>query len=396
MEPNNKPNSIDFTDTQIAFAGKSDRELRRMAWLFRLMNYRFLVQVGSSIGLAAVKWNLPFARKLVEETIFHQFCGGRNLMECQKIVHQLYELQCATILDFGAEAKETDQDFDRTVAETKRAIDFADEKKSVPVVSAKITGLGRFALYEKIQAGHALTPDEMSELGRVYHRVEELCQYARDKKIGLMIDAEESWIQDVIDDLVMQMMEKFNGERPIVYNTYQLYRKDKLAHLHRDAERAMMKGFILGAKIVRGAYMIKERQRALELGYPSPIQDTKEHTDNAYNEALRFCVDHVDHIGSCNATHNLDSCRLLAEWIAEKSMPNNHSRLNFCQLYGMSDYITFNLASAGYNVAKYLPYGPVNEVMPYLIRRAQENTSITGEMSRELELIEREVKRRGI
>ena len=389
-------NVVDFSDTQIAFASKTDVDLRRMAWLFRMMNNRWLVQLGSFIGLKAVKWNVPLSKKIIEDTIYKQFCGGTTLLECQSVIDALYRIQTATILDYGVEGKSTEDDFNRTMSETLKAIDFAASNSSVPMVSCKVTGIGRSALLAKVQAGQQLSPDEETELSLIRDRLNQICEHARIRKTGVMVDAEESWIQDVIDDMVEQMMELHNVERPSVLNTYQLYRKYKLEDLHRAYERARAKGYFLGAKLVRGAYMEKERARAGEHGYPSPIQDTKKDTDKDYNEALSFCVEHYEHIGSVNATHNIHSCQLQADWIADKAIPNNHPRLNFCQLYGMSDYITFNLANAGYNVAKYVPYGPVDEIMPYLIRRAEENTSITGEMSRELKLVDRELKRRRI
>ena len=331
---------------------------------------------------------------MFEQGAFHESIGKRKI-----ISHSAQgkpAAQVSTILDYGAEAKETEEDFDQTMQESLKAIDFAATNMSVPVVSTKTTGLGRFDLLEKTQSGTTLTAAEIQELDAFRQRVFTLCERAEQRGVGIMIDAEETWVQDVIDDLVEQLMAQFNKERVVVYNTYQMYRKDKLDDLQRAYEKSRTEGYLLGAKLVRGAYMEKERDRAAKMGYPSPIHETKLDTDRDYNLALKYCVDLYEYIGSCNATHNMESCLLQAEWIAKKDMPNNHPRVNFCQLYGMSDYITFNLAANGYNVAKYLPYGPVKDVVPYLIRRAEENASVTGEMSRELQYINKEIKRRGL
>jgi proline dehydrogenase len=386
---------LDFTNTEVAFSSKTNKELREMKWLFGLMNNQRLVDFGSQLALFAVKHNFPFAQRIIKRTLFKHFCGGTSIFECQPKIDKLFLSQVATILDFGAEAKESEEDFDETMKETLKAIDFAASNNSVPIVSSKISGLGRFDLLAKLQAGKTLSEPEMTELAALKNRVFSLCEHAEKRGVGIMIDAEETWVQDVIDDLVEELMEQFNKEKVVVYNTYQMYRKDKLDDLHQAYENARADNYLLGAKLVRGAYMVKERERAENMHYPSPIQNTKADTDRDYNKALKFCVDHYEYIGSCNATHNVESCRLQAEWIANKDIANNHPRLNFCQLYGMSDYITFNLANKGYNVAKYVPYGPVKDVVPYLIRRAQENTAMTGEMSRELSLIEKEIERRG-
>lgn len=385
---------LDFTDTEVAFSSKSNSELKEMKLLFSMMNNETLVNIGSKLALFAVKNNFPFAEYMIKRTLFRHFCGGTSIFECQPKIDRLFQSNVATILDFGAEAKDSEEDFDETVKQTMKAIDFAASNTSVPVVSTKLTGLGRFELFEKKQTGVQLSDQEIGEFSKLEQRLIDICQHAEERGVGVMVDAEETWVQDVIDQLVEEVMARFNKERIVVYNTYQLYRKDKLTDLYRAFDKARKENYLLGAKLVRGAYMVKERLRAEENGYPSPIQNTKSDTDRDYNIALQFCVDNFEYIGSCNATHNAESCRLQAEWIAKKDIPNNHERLNFCQLYGMSDYISFNLAQNGYNVAKYLPYGPVKDVVPYLIRRAQENTAMTGEMSRELSLIQAEIKRR--
>ena len=391
-----EPRAIDFSNTEIAFSNKSDKELKKMAMLFRMMNNNFLVDIGSNLTLASMKLRLPFVNTIVKSTVFDHFCGGESLLDCQKVIDHLYQYKALTILDYGAESKSTEEELDKVMNETIKALELAASNNSVPLVSSKLSGLADNDLMIAVQKGDTLTSGQKHEYDRLVERLESICSAAHSLGAGVMIDAEESWLQETIDDLVVQMMEKYNKDKVIVYNTFQLYRHDKLAYLKESFDLAMKKGYKLGAKLVRGAYMEKERELAEELGYESPIQATKEDTDRDFDEAVRFCVDNFENISSCCATHNLESNMLQAELIVEKGIQKNHPHLNFCQLLGMSDYITFNLAEAGYNVAKYVPYGPVREVIPYLIRRAKENTSVTGEMSRELNLIVKEIKRRGI
>lgn len=387
---------IDFTNTAIAFSGKTDAELKKATWLFKLMNQNWLVNVGAKLGVTALNLNIPFVEETIKKTIFEQFCSGTTLLDSQPTITKLYTQKVLSILDYGAEGKTTEIDFNGTMNEAIRAIDFAEQNESAPVITIKITGLSRHKLLEKIQNGEALTEAEKKEFKNVNKRVDAICYAAHNKKVGVFIDAEESWIQDTIDFLAKKMMKRYNEEIVIVYNTFQMYRHDRLQYLIDSYEEARKEGYLLGAKLVRGAYMEKERARAAELNYPSPIQPNKKATDNDYNTAIQFCVDNYTYIGSCNATHNTYSCALQASLIAQKGIQKNHPYLNFCQLYGMSDNLTFNLADAGYNVAKYLPYGPVKDVVPYLIRRAQENSAISGDMNREYELLVREMKRRGL
>ena len=385
---------VDFTDTQIAFATKSDKNLKETYRLFKWMNKSWLVDFGAIMGIRAVKWNLPGVEKIVRNTIYRQFVGGRTLEESLPSIRELYAHKIASILDYGLEAKSTDDSFEHIKDQTIKSLLFADENKSVPVVSIKVSGLARNELLERAQSGQDLKLSEQHEWDIMMHRLHEICRTAQSKRIGVFIDAEESWIQITIDRIAEELMRDYNQEHPIVYNTYQLYRHDKLEQLKLDYQKAQESGYILGAKIVRGAYMDKERARAKLNNYPSPIQPDKASTDRDYDEAVRYCVDHYERLAFCNATHNVKSVTLMLQLIVDKKLERNHPHLNFCQLYGMSDYITYNLAAEGFNVAKYLPYGPVNEVVPYLIRRAQENTSVTGEMSRELSLIDKEIKRR--
>lgn len=388
--------ALDFFNTEIAFAHKTNDQLKKAAWLFGLMNKHWLVGIGSTLGLAAIRLRLPFVETIVKATIFDQFCGGTTLLESLPSIEELERFSTFAILDYGAEAKTTEEDFNHTMKETIRAIEFAKHADAVPVVSTKITGMARFGLLESLQKGEPFNPATRIEYKSVLKRLDSICHVAATQGVSVFFDAEESWIQDSIDHLVTVMMRRYNREKVVVYNTFQLYRHDRLQFLFDSYNLAQRGNYKLGAKLVRGAYMEKERERAEEMGYPSPIQPNKESSDDAFNTAIRFCVDHYEDIASCNASHNAESARLQAELIVEKGIERRHPHLNFCQLYGMSDNLTFNLAKAGFNVAKYVPYGQVREVVPYLIRRAQENSSVTGDMSREYELVLREMKRRGI
>ena len=396
MEEPSTGDKLDFNNTEIAFSNKSNKELKKMEWLFRMMNNSALVKIGSSLGVMAVKMRLPFSEYVIKKTIFEQFCGGENLLDCQKTIDRLHKYETLTVLDYGAEAKTSEEEFDAVMQENIKAIEMAASNNSVPVISVKISGLVDHEVLEALQLKQALNPQQTSKYNGLVQRTETICSKAAEHGIGVFIDAEESWVQDPIDLLTMQMMERFNKEKVIVYNTYQLYRKDKLADLKRDFELAKERSFYFGAKLVRGAYMEKERKRAEEKGYECMIQPNKEATDRDFDDALTFCIEHYLNTSVCCASHNLKSNLHLAKMISERGLDKTHPHLNFCQLHGMSDYITFNLAKAGYNVAKYVVYGPVKEVLPYLVRRAEENTSITGDMSRELALIHTEVKRRGL
>lgn len=387
---------IDFSNTEIAFSHLSNTELRRTAWLFNMMSKPFLVKYGSRLALCAVENNLPLAERVVKSTVFRQFCGGTTLLDSQPAIEHLWKFNTLTVLDYGAEAKETELDFNHTMNENIRAIDYAARSKSIPVVSTKITGLARFGLLERIQNAAQLTREELAEYRNALKRLDAICYTAADRGISIFIDAEESWIQDALDHLVWLMMRRYNKKRVVVYNTYQMYRHDRLKFLVESYDRAQTEGFLLGAKLVRGAYMEKERTRAADMGYESPINPTKEATDDCYNTALRFCLDHYDTMACCNASHNAESALLQVELMVQKGIPRDHPNLLFSQLYGMSDNLTFNLAKAGFRSSKYLPYGQVRDVIPYLIRRAQENTSVTGDVGREMALIMKEVKRRGL
>ncbi|MFZ4543638.1 MAG: proline dehydrogenase family protein [Saprospiraceae bacterium] len=387
--------NLDFNNTKIAFSNKSDGELKKASWLFGMMNQSWLVSLASKLGIYAVEWDLPFAETLVKNTIFEQFCGGVSLEDCKTTISKLYKTKTLTILDYGAEAKESEADFDNTMQEFIKAINFAATTDSVPIVSIKVTGMARFALLEKANAKEQLNSDDIAEFERIRSRVDQVCATAKEKGIAVFVDAEESWIQDPVDDICEEMMAKYNKEKITVYNTYQMYRHDRLNYLKASFQRSIAGNYILGAKLVRGAYMEKERLRAEEMKYLSPINATKEATDKLYNEAVKFVVENYQKIASCCATHNAESTMIQARMIDELGIPKDHPHLTFCQLYGMSDNITFNLSNEGYLAGKYLPYGSVRDVIPYLLRRAQENTSVSGDMGREYQFIVKEIERRG-
>ena len=393
-DPKARPaNLLSFENTEIAFRHASNFALKRAYWLFRIINVNFLVKIGPPVTNFAIKIGLPI-KGLIKATIFKHFCGGETIEECDTTIQNLYKGGVGTILDYSIEGEDDEIVFDNTRDEIIRTIERAEGDAAVPVTVFKVTGVGRFSLLEKLDAGKQLTKEEKAEWKKVQNRVLTICEKAFESGIPVMIDAEETWIQKTIDAIALDMMERFNKKKAIVYNTYQLYRHDKLASLKADHGKAVSDGFILGAKIVRGAYMEKERRRAAERGYPSPIQPDKLSADRDYDDALRFCVAHINKIAIVAGTHNEDSCRLLADLISEHRIDPNNPHVYFSQLLGMSDNLSFNLANANYNVAKYVPYGPIKAVLPYLFRRAQENTAIAGQMSRELSLIVKERKRR--
>ena len=387
--------SLSFENTEIAFRHSSNNALKRAYWLFKIINVNFLVKIGPPITNFAINIGLP-VKGLIKATIFNHFCGGETIAECGNTIKNLANGGVGTILDYSIEGEDDEQVFDHTRDEIIRTIERASGDKAVPITVFKVTGVGRFSLLEKLDAAQELTADEQKEWEKVQQRVLDICDKAFKLSIPVMVDAEETWIQKTIDLLALCMMNRFNKEKAIVYNTYQMYRHDKLQSIKDDYQQAVDEGFILGAKIVRGAYMEKERRRAVELGYPSPIQPNKEAADEDYNAALVFCVDHIDRIAFVAGTHNEQSCQLLAELLSDKDIDPKNPHVYFSQLLGMSDNLSFNLANANYNVAKYVPYGPIKAVLPYLFRRAQENTAIAGQMSRELSLIVKETRRRRI
>lgn len=385
--------TISFDDTAIAFASKSDAELLKMYSLFATMNNNFLVKSGGGLVQRAFKWGLP-VKFLIKPTIFSHFCGGENLLECNQAIEKLGKDNIGTILDYSVEGENDENSFDRTAKEILATIEKANASKHIPFSVFKVTGIADSAILEKVQAGQTLSSHEEKSFSRSRARMEMICQRAHQYGVSIFVDAEESWFQETIDKLTYEMMAKFNRQKAIVYNTYQLYRHDRLEVLKQDYQNAVNGNYCVGAKLVRGAYMEKEARRAVEKGYRNPINPTKEASDALFNEALVYCIDHIDRFAICAGTHNEASSYLLLDLMNKRGIASNDKRIYFAQLYGMSDNLSYNLAKAGYNVAKYVPYGPVEAVIPYLLRRAEENTAIAGQSSREFALIKKELQRR--
>ena len=404
---------INVNNTEKAFAYKTDRDLKRARFLFSVMQFAPLVKLGTQITPWAIKSGLP-VKGIIKNTLFKQFVGGESLEETVGVADMLEKFNVQVILDYGVEGGEGDEDkYEAEASYFIKVIQFAATRKNIPFISIKITGLVSSSLLEKLDTTlstngveplhtrfnskfQQLSQEEKAQWEQLMARTVRLCQTASDTGIGIMIDAEESWIQDAIDVVATQMMAQFNMGKVVVYNTIQLYRSDRLSYLSDTLEEAEQAGYFTGLKLVRGAYMEKERARAMELGYPSPIQPSKESTDRDYDTAIGICMTKIELVSIIVASHNEKSNLLAANESGSKHLPAMHPHLHFSQLYGMSDNLTFNLADAGYNVSKYLPFGPVDEVIPYLMRRAQENSSVSGQTGRELELIKREFARRKI
>ncbi|MGB5983376.1 MAG: proline dehydrogenase family protein [Nonlabens sp.] len=384
-----------FENTENAFSLKSDYELKKSHFIFSTMKKPWLVNIGSRATMLAIKWNLP-VKKLIKNTIFHQFCGGTTDEECMPLVGKMYEKGVSSILDYSVEGKENEQDFDNVVGKKLSLIHGASEYNALPFEVVKPTGIGRFYIWQKVSEKKELTEEEQLEWGRIYNRVDLLCQTAVNSNIALLFDGEESWMQDAADDIIQEMMQKYNTDRAYIYNTVQCYRHDRLDYVKKMYAQAVEGNYKAGAKIVRGAYMEKERERAEKKNYPSPICKDKPATDAMFNKVMHFILDHLDTIKLCIGTHNEESTLAAMNVLKEKGIEPNSTDVWFGQLYGMSDHLTYNLAALGHNTFKILPFGPVKDVMPYLIRRAQENTSVAGQMGRELSLIKQEMKRRGI
>jgi proline dehydrogenase len=398
---------ISFDNTQNAFAYKTDRSLRKARFLFSSMGLGWLVKLGTAITPWAIRMKLP-VKGLIRNTIFSQFVGGETLPETAVVAKMLHQFQVQVILDYGVEGGDYGEEgLNHACDEFISVINYAATQPNIPFISIKVTGIARFGLLEKLDTAalaksgyegkvhtEVLAPKELEEWDRVLVRMNKICSTAAAKKIGVLIDAEETWIQDPVDALSKQMMAKYNANSAIVYNTIQLYRHDRLQFLKDSYQAAENGGFILGSKLVRGAYMEKERRRAEEMSYRSPIQPNKAATDRDYNQAVVFCIEHIERIAMIVASHNEESNLLTTKILAEKNLPLHHDHIHFSQLFGMSDNISFNLAKAGCAVSKYLPFGPIDDVIPYLMRRAQENSSVAGQTGRELALIKKELTRR--
>ncbi|MCX6171572.1 MAG: proline dehydrogenase family protein [Flavobacterium sp.] len=384
-----------FNNTEVAFALKSDTELDRAYFLFKLISNEPLVRIGTAVTNFALNAHLP-VEGLIRATVFDHFCGGINEMDCLNVVDNMFTKGVSSVLDYSVEGKEEEAQFDVALEMTLKTLEFAQERQAIPFAVFKPTGLGRLDLYTKIGEKQPLSDAEQAEWDRVKERFEIICKTAHSKNVALLIDGEESWMQDAADELVEEMMRKYNKEKAIVFNTLQMYRWDRLDYLKALHDRANAGNFYVGMKLVRGAYMEKENKRAEENGYPTPICKSKQATDDNYNKALDYMMQHIDTMAIFVGTHNEESSYKLLEMQIAKGISKNDPRIWFGQLYGMSDNISYNLAAQGYNVAKYLPFGPVRDVMPYLIRRAEENTSVAGQTSRELNLLNTERKRRKI
>ncbi|WP_196892875.1 proline dehydrogenase family protein [Aureivirga marina] len=385
-----------FNNTEVAFKLKSDSELNRAYFLFKMIQKESLVKIGTSLTNFALKAHLP-VEGIIRTTVFDHFCGGVTEDDCLPVMDKMYEKgNVCSVLDYSVEGKEEEEQFDNAMNITLKIIKFAQDKKNIPFVVFKPTGFGRFALYQKITEGKELNEEEKKEWQVVVDRYDKVCKAAHAAGIPILIDGEETWMQDAADDLVEKMMVKYNKEKAIVFNTLQCYRWDRLDYLKKLHERAKEQGFYIGMKIVRGAYMEKERERAQEMGYKDPICATKPDTDNMYNSVMTYMFENLGEMSIFAGTHNEESSYLLMELMEKAGVKHDDERVFFGQLYGMSDHISYNLAAHKYNVAKYLPFGPVRDVMPYLIRRAEENTSVAGQTSRELNLLKTERERRKI
>tara|TARA_R110002050_G_scaffold296426_1_gene456422 strand:+ start:76554 stop:77732 length:1179 start_codon:yes stop_codon:yes gene_type:complete len=386
-------NELIFDNTEIAFSLKSDSELERAYFLFKMISIEPLVRIGTAATNFAIKAHLPI-EGLIRSTVFDHFCGGVNEEDCLPIIDKMYQKGVSSVLDYSVEGKESENEFDAAMEKILKIIDFAKELDAIPIAVFKPTGFGRFYLFEKLGRGESLKEEEQAEWNNVIKRFDTVCKKGKENDVAVLIDAEESWMQDATDNLVSDMMKKYNKEKAIVFNTLQMYRHDRLAFLKEQHINAKAGKYYLGYKLVRGAYMEKENERAEEKGYQTPICKNKAATDINFNEAVEYMLDNLDCMSLFAGTHNEESSYLLMQLMNEKSVTNNDERVWFGQLYGMSDHISYNLADRGYNVAKYMPFGPVKDVMPYLIRRAEENTSVAGQTGRELALLSKEKKRR--
>ena len=385
--------SVNFDDTKITFQSKSPWELQVSKFIFSVLNWPFFVFLCTSIIKWALQFRLPI-KGLIKAMLFNQFCGGENILGCENKINKLKTFNVKTILDYSVEGQENEQSFDHTLKETLKAIQFANQHNAIPFCVLKLTGLGSKSLMTKIQLGKELSLDEQNRYNRFRDRGFEVAAEISKFNQRLLIDAEESWYQNVVDAFTYELMVKYNTERALVYNTYQFYRHDMLDRMKAGFENIIASKAYFGAKVVRGAYMEQERIRSQSLGYLDPIQSNKDDTDRDFNEGVKFILENLNSCSICLGTHNEASSKDLVILIQQYGYEKNDPRIFFAQLLGMSDNISFKLSDEGYNVAKYVPYGPLEEIMPYLFRRAKENTSVQGQSSRELLLIKKEIERR--
>jgi len=385
---------ISFDNTEIAFNSKSSKDLRRAYWLFNIVANPKVVSFGKWATHFAIKAHLPI-KGIIKATIFKQFCGGESITESLNTANKLAKYGLKTILDYGIEGKTEEKDFDQTVAEIIATIEQGKSNENIPFAVFKMTGICLFSILEKVNSGiEKLDTETQVEYDKLNQRVDQICKAAFDASVPIFIDAEETWIQDSIDRLAKEMSLKYNKKRAIVFNSVQLYRHDRLVFVKSEIVHAREHGYFLGIKLVRGAYMEKERERAKNKGYSSPIQQNKEASDKDYDKAVETVLDNLDVTSVCVGTHNEESSAKLIQLMMGRGVEKNDSRIYFAQLLGMSDHISYNLSYKDYNVAKYVPYGPIKEVLPYLLRRADENTSVAGQTTRELSLIIKEISRR--
>ena len=400
--------NLSFEDTKTAFAYKTDKELKNARFLFASMGKEWLVNLGLTLTPLVLKAGLP-VKGIIRKTIFQQFVGGETLEKTSSVADTLGKFGVKVILDYGVEGKEGEANYDEATKIFIHVIEYAASQPNIPYMSVKMTGLARFALLEKLNDAanyedvvegkintETLSSQEKLEWENVERRIDKICWEAQKTKVGVLIDAEESWIQHPVDALVTKMMLKYNQSVPVIYNTAQLYRHDRLQFIKDNNEFAKKIGFTNGMKLVRGAYMEKERERAVQKNYPDPINPDKNATDHEYNAAVEYCLNPANNMYTVVGSHNEYSNQFAVELLEKYNLPKNTERVFFSQLYGMSDNITFNLAKEGCNASKYLPFGPIKDVIPYLMRRAQENSSVSGQTGRELGLIKKEIQRRGI
>ncbi len=389
--------NLSFDNTEVAFAHKTNADLKKAYRLFQTFGSPFLVKYGPKLTNLALNFGLPI-KGIIKKTLFAQFCGGETIAESFPSAKQLYENGIGAILDYSVEGEGTGENFAKAFGELQKVIIEATDKPEYPFAVFKCTGIGNFQMLANVTSalrnGAETTYRDELDYQHFRSRFEALCKLAYENGTKLFVDAEETWIQDAIDEITYQNMANYNIDNTILYNTIQLYRKERIPEMKYRIEEARIGGYKIGFKLVRGAYMEKEAARAAELGYQNPIHRSKKETDDDYNAALKLCFENRDVVSICAGTHNEESSLILAHLLESGEIDRNDDRFWFAQLYGMSDHISYNLAASGYNVAKYLPYGPIKEVLPYLSRRAQENSSVKGQAGRELTLISAELKRR--
>tara|TARA_B100000123_G_scaffold266913_1_gene239640 strand:- start:24 stop:1190 length:1167 start_codon:yes stop_codon:yes gene_type:complete len=382
-----------FKNLKVAFKDKSNFELNRSLLIFSIISNPIISKSLITLTKTLIKLRIPI-NFFIKHTIFKQFCGGTNINNTRRTIDKLWKSKIGSILDYSVEGKDKEVDFKRVKNETINNIIKASKSSKIPFAVFKPTGLTKFSLLEKINSNQNLKSNEIIEKQNFINRIEEICKTSYNYKTPVFIDAEESWIQNGIDMIVLSMMKKYNKKEVYIYNTLQMYRTDRLNYLNEIISVAKKQKFLLGIKLVRGAYHKQEIDRALKLKYDIPVFKTKNKSDESFNKSLQICCDNINHISICAGTHNEYSSQLLIDLMKKNNIDKSDPRIYFSQLLGMCDHISYNIAEHGFNTAKYVPYGPIKDVIPYLIRRAEENTSISGQMNRDLSNIISEKKRR--